>query len=255
MIMTNNPITNAADKVLPYKDQSDSKKEQVRQMFNNISPKYDLLNRVLSFGIDIVWRKMAVNLLRADKPKLMLDIATGTGDFAVEALSLKPDLIIGVDISEGMLVYGQEKLKAKGLEDKIKLQVADSENLPFETGKFDAVTVSFGVRNFENLEKGLGEMLRVLRPGGSVVVLEFSQPTVFPVKQVYGWYSKTLLPFVGKRISKDAGAYTYLPESAAVFPSGDRFLEIMAKTGYNELKAKPLLFGITSLYYGKKPAL
>lgn len=247
-------MSNPHDTIVPYKGQTDSKKEQVRQMFDNISPKYDLLNRVLSFGIDIWWRKQAVALLKKDNPKQILDIATGTGDFALETLSLKPDHITGVDISAGMLAYGREKIKAKGLEGKITLQQADSENLPFDEGRFDAVTVSFGVRNFQNLERGLGEMLRVLKPGGAVVVLEFSQPKAFPIKQLYGFYSATLLPFVGKLISKDKAAYDYLPESAAAFPSGDRFLEIMAKVGYNQLKAKPLLFGITSLYYGKRPA-
>jgi len=238
--------------VLPYKDQKDAKKAQVRQMFNNISPKYDLLNRVLSFGIDVWWRKQAVKLLRPLAPKQMLDVATGTADFALEALSLKPDHIVGVDISEGMLAYGTEKLKERGLEDKISLQVADSENLPFADGTFDAVTVGFGVRNFEHLEAGMAEMLRVLRPGGALVVLEFSQPTAFPIKQLYGIYSKTLLPLIGRMVSKDAAAYTYLPESAAVFPSGERFLGVMRAVGYQNLRARPLLFGITSLYYGTK---
>jgi demethylmenaquinone methyltransferase/2-methoxy-6-polyprenyl-1,4-benzoquinol methylase len=240
--------------VLPYKDQQDPKKAQVRQMFNNISPKYDLLNRVLSFGIDIWWRKIAVNRLRAEKPQLILDVATGTADFALETLSLNPKHITGVDISEGMLAVGQEKINARGLQNKISLQVADSENLPFADNHFDAVTVSFGVRNFENLERGMAEMLRVLRPGGSLVVLEFSQPTAFPIKQLYGLYSRTLLPAIGRLISKDDGAYTYLPESAAVFPSGQRFLDIMSKVGYVQHRATPLLFGITSLYHGKKAA-
>lgn len=238
--------------VVPYKDQQDAKKAQVRQMFNNISPKYDLLNRVLSFGIDVWWRRQAVNMLKPEAPKQMLDVATGTADFALEALRINPDHVTGVDISEGMLAYGAEKLKAKGLEHKISLQVADSENLPFSDATFDAVTVGFGVRNFENLERGMAEMLRVLKPGGSLVVLEFSQPTAFPIKQLYAIYSKTLLPLIGRLVSKDTAAYTYLPESAAVFPSGQRFLDIMHGVGYKQLKARPLLFGITSLYYGKK---
>ncbi|WP_027001360.1 bifunctional demethylmenaquinone methyltransferase/2-methoxy-6-polyprenyl-1,4-benzoquinol methylase UbiE [Hugenholtzia roseola] len=238
--------------VLPYKDQELNKKKQVAQMFDNISPKYDLLNHLLSAGIDIAWRKKAVRLLSAAQPKKMLDIATGTADFALEALSLQPDHIMGVDISEGMLEVGRKKIAERNLEDKISLRLGDSENLPFEDNTFDAVIVAFGVRNFENLEKGLAEMLRVLKKGGTVSILEFSQPQVFPIKQFYQLYSHYLLPAIGKTISKDSAAYTYLPESVAAFPYGESFLQIMQKIGYQQTSCTPLTFGISSIYMGKK---
>jgi len=184
--------------VLPYKDKDTSKKEQIAAMFNSISGKYDFLNHFLSLGIDILWRKRAVRLLKNHQPKLILDIATGTGDFAIEALSLNPEKIIGVDISEGMLSIGREKLIKKNLTDKIELLSGDSEVLPFEDNFFDAVIVSFGVRNFENLEKGLSDMLRVLKPGGKVVILEFSKPKSFPFKQIYQFYFQWILPKIGK---------------------------------------------------------
>jgi len=238
--------------VLPYKEKDTAKKEQVAEMFNNISKKYDFLNHFLSLGIDIVWRKKAVKMLRADKPKLILDIATGTGDFAIEALSLNPDKIIGVDISEGMLAMGRKKMKKKGLEDKIELQMGDSEKLLFEDNKFDAIIVSFGVRNFENLEKGLTDMFRVLKKGGKVVILEFSRPKKFPMKQLYNFYFKAILPKIGKLISKDSSAYTYLPESVGAFPDGENFLNVLKKAGFKETKCKSLTFGISSIYTGLK---
>lgn len=215
--------------VVPYKDKQDPKKAQVAEMFDNISPKYDLLNHVLSLGIDITWRKKAVKLLKEDQPKLILDIATGTGDFAIEALALKPEKIIGVDISEGMLAEGRKKMKKKGLEHIIDLQLGDSEGLLFEDNKFDAVIVSFGVRNFENLEKGLADMHRVLKPGGKTVIVEFSKPRSFPMKQAYGFYSNYVLPQIGKVVSKDNSAYTYLPESVQAFPDGEDFLAVLKK--------------------------
>ncbi|MBC8112004.1 MAG: bifunctional demethylmenaquinone methyltransferase/2-methoxy-6-polyprenyl-1,4-benzoquinol methylase UbiE [Verrucomicrobia bacterium] len=238
--------------VVPYKDRDSSKAAQVAEMFDNISPKYDLLNRLLSAGIDVSWRKKAIRLLKPEKPKFILDIATGTADFALEALTLEPEKIIGVDISEGMLSYGREKIKKRNLTDKIELQSGDSEKLAFADNTFDAVIVAFGVRNFENLEKGLADMLRVTKPAGSCVILEFSKPKNFPFKQLYGFYSRYILPTVGKTISKDATAYQYLPESVAAFPEGSQFLEILNKLGFTQTKCIPLTFGICSIYFGKK---
>jgi demethylmenaquinone methyltransferase/2-methoxy-6-polyprenyl-1,4-benzoquinol methylase len=221
-------------------------------MFNSISGKYDFLNHFLSLGIDILWRKRAVRLLTKYQPQLILDIATGTGDFAIEALSLKPKKIIGVDISEGMLSVGREKLIKKNLTDKIELISGDSEVLPFEDNFFDAVIVSFGVRNFENLEKGLSDMLRVLKPGGKVVILEFSKPKSFPFKQLYKFYFQWILPKIGKLISKNHAAYTYLPDSVQAFPDGDDFLNILDKIGFQKNQCTPLTLGISSIYFGSK---
>ena len=239
--------------VVPYKDKNTGKKEQVAQMFDSISPRYDLLNRVLSAGIDVQWRKKAIRLLRPAQPKLLLDIATGTADFAIEALSLNPDKIIGVDISEGMLSIGREKLKKKGLDSRIELRSGDSEKLDFPDNTFDAIIVSFGVRNFENLEKGLSDMLRVLKSGGTCVILEFSKPKAFPFKQFYNFYFKHILPFIGSTISKDNAAYTYLPASVAVFPEGTAFVRILERLGYTHTQCISLTFGISSIYTGKKP--
>ena len=238
--------------VLPYKDKDTSKKEQIAAMFNSISGKYDFLNHFLSLCIDILWRKRAVRLLKNHQPKLILDIATGTGDFAIEALSLNPEKIIGVDISEGMLSIGREKLIKKNLTDKIELLSGDSEVLPFEDNFFDAVIVSFGVRNFENLEKGLSNMLRVLKPGGKVVILEFSKPKSFPFKQIYQFYFQWILPKIGKLISKNHAAYTYLPDSVEAFPDGDDFLNILNKIGFQKNQCTPLTLGISSIYSGSK---
>ena len=238
--------------VLPYKDKNTSKKEQIAAMFNSISGKYDFLNHFLSLGIDILWRKRAVRLLKKHQPKLILDIATGTGDFAIEALSLNPEKIIGVDISQGMLSVGREKLIKKNLTDKIELISGDSEFLPFKDNFFDAVIVSFGVRNFENLEKGLSDMLRVLKPGGKVVILEFSKPKSFPFKQIYQFYFQWILPKIGKLISKNHAAYTYLPDSVEAFPDGDDFLNILKKIGFQKNQCTPLTLGISSIYSGSK---
>jgi len=238
--------------VLPYKDKESGKKQQVADMFDNISHKYDFLNHFLSLGIDIRWRKKAIKLLKEIEPKQILDIATGTGDFAIESLKLNPDHVTGVDISEGMLNVGREKLKKRKLDDRITLASGDSENLPFEDNKFDAIIVAFGVRNFENLEKGLSEMLRVLRPGGKVVVLEFSKPKSFPFKQLYNFYFKNILPTLGKTISKDNAAYTYLPESVRSFPDGKEFTSILDKLGFKSTQCKPLTLGISSIYTGIK---
>ena len=241
-----------AEVVKPYPGQEGSKKQQVATMFNNISARYDLLNRVLSLGIDIIWRKKAIQLLKADQPKHILDLATGTADFAIEALSLNPDKIVGVDISAGMLDMGRIKLKNKGLEDKIELVLGDSERLPFSNNSFDAATVAFGVRNFENLDKGLGDIHRVLRPGAKLVVLEFSRPAKFPVKQFYNFYFRFILPVIGRVVSKDQTAYTYLPESVQAFPEGLAFLNHMQNAGFEKLKEKRLTFGICSIYVGEK---
>ncbi|REA59273.1 bifunctional demethylmenaquinone methyltransferase/2-methoxy-6-polyprenyl-1,4-benzoquinol methylase UbiE [Dyadobacter luteus] len=238
--------------VVPYKDKEGSKREQVAEMFDNISPKYDLLNHLLSGGVDIYWRKRAIKLLRKQQPKKILDIASGTGDFAIEALSLKPEKIIGVDISEGMLAVGREKIKKLGKQDIITLQTGDSENLSFESNYFDAVIVSFGVRNFQNLLAGLTEMNRVMKPQGNCVVVEFSKPRSFPFKQLYNFYFKYILPLIGKTVSKDSSAYTYLPESVQAFPDREAFLDIFKKAGFINTKCIPLTFGICTIYIGQK---
>lgn len=238
--------------VVPYKEDATGKKEQVARMFDTISGKYDFLNHFLSLGIDIRWRKKAIRELADLQPRLILDVATGTGDFAIEALKLNPDKVIGVDISEGMLDQGRQKMRKRGYSERIDMVTGDSENLPFEENKFDAITVGFGVRNFENLEKGLLEMKRVLRPGGKIVVLEFSKPRVFPFKQLYQFYFRYILPTLGRWISRDAAAYTYLPESVQAFPDGRDFTNILEKLGFKQIACKPLTFGISSLYIGVK---
>lgn len=239
-------------KVVPYKEDKSGKKEQVATMFNNIAHRYDFLNHFLSMGTDILWRKKAIKLLKSQKPQSILDIATGTGDFAIEAMSLKPQKIVGVDISEGMLEKGRIKIKEKGLDNIISLQIGDSESLPFATGEFDAILCSFGVRNFEHLEKGLAEMYRVLKAGGQVVIIEFSQPEKFPVKQLYNFYFKNILPLLGRLVSKDQVAYTYLPESVSVFPYGKKFTSILEIIGYKECRHIPLSGGIAAIYTAKK---
>lgn len=221
-------------------------------MFDSISGRYDFLNHFLSLGIDIQWRKKAIRELRAIQPKLILDVATGTGDFAIQSLDLNPDKVIGVDISEGMLHVGRQKMINRKLDQKIELRSGDSENLPFEENKFDAVIVAFGVRNFEHLEKGLIEIFRVVKPGGKVVILEFSKPSHFPFKQLYNFYFKFVLPKIGRVISRDQTAYTYLPESVQAFPDGKDFLKILSDIGYKNTACKPLTFGISSLYTGTK---
>ncbi|MBT1702791.1 bifunctional demethylmenaquinone methyltransferase/2-methoxy-6-polyprenyl-1,4-benzoquinol methylase UbiE [Chryseosolibacter indicus] len=238
--------------VLPYKQDQAGKKQQVAKMFDNISHRYDFLNHFLSLGIDKGWRKKAINTLRAIRPKVILDVATGTGDFALQALSLNPEKVIGVDISEGMLEVGRKKIQKLGLSHIVELKGGDSENLGFEENKFDAVTVAFGVRNFENLEKGLTEIHRVLKSEGMIVVLEFSRPRAFPFKQVYSFYFKHILPKVGRLISKDSAAYTYLPESVEAFPDGEAFQNILTKVGFKDTTCRPLTFGISTIYTGRK---
>lgn len=238
--------------VVPYKEKSSGKKEQVAEMFDNISHRYDFLNHFLSLGIDILWRKKAIRMLKPHAPKEILDVATGTGDFALEALALKPNRIVGVDISAGMLEMGKQKMKKKGVDHIIDMQMGDSEKLLFEDNTFDAGIVAFGVRNFENLEKGLSDMRRVLKPGGKIVVIEFSKPRSFPMKQLYHFYFKSILPVIGKLISKDQSAYTYLPESVDVFPDGQQFLDILTQVGFNDVSCTPLTFGISSIYMAEK---
>jgi demethylmenaquinone methyltransferase/2-methoxy-6-polyprenyl-1,4-benzoquinol methylase len=237
--------------VKPYNSDR-SKKEEVAEMFNNISGRYDFLNHFLSLGIDHLWRARAVKELREINPKRILDIATGTGDFAIANLKLKPEEVVGIDISAGMLEVGKEKMKKKKVDHIVSMQLGDSEDLPFDDNYFDGLTVGFGVRNFENLEKGLAEMLRVIRPGGKAIILEFSKPKMFPIKQAFGFYSKYFIPFFGKRISKDEKAYAYLPESVAAFPEGKDFENVLEKLNYKNIKSIPVSGGIATIYVGTK---
>jgi len=243
----------AHDTVVPDKLSSLSKKQQVAGMFNDISFRYDVLNRILSAGIDQRWRKKAIRQLSESKPKLILDVATGTGDVAIMASGLlHPDKITGIDISEGMLEVGRHKVRKLGLEEKIELLKGDSEAINFRNDSFDAVTVAFGVRNFQNLEKGLAEIRRVLKPGGKLVVLEFSQPKLPVIKFLYNTYMKVICPGMGKMFSKNPAAYQYLDESITKFPEGITFKKILDDLGYNETSNKPLTFGICSIYCGVK---
>lgn len=229
-----------------------SKKETVRSMFNDISGKYDFLNHFLSLGTDYGWRRKFVRILGKNNPSEVLDVATGTGDLAI-AISLSGNIkVTGIDISEQMLAVGQKKVSAKKLDDRITLLPGDAENIPFPDGSFDAVTVAFGVRNFEDLEKGLSEMKRVLRDGGTMQILEFSRPSPAFFRFLYKVYSATVIPLAGKIISGNSRAYSYLPESVAAFPSGKDFLVIMERTGMKELRQYRLTFGIATIYIGKK---
>lgn len=236
-------------KVKPYSE-TGSKKEQVQQMFDNIAHRYDFLNRFLSLGIDVGWRKKAIKILAKQQPNRILDVATGTADFALATLKIKPEEVIGVDISEGMLDVGRKKIADKGIKN-IRLEYGDSEDLQFEDDYFDAVIVAFGVRNFENLEKGLSEINRVLKPGGMAMILEFSKPRGL-FKLIYNMYFNIVLPLWGKIFSGDNAAYTYLPESVKAFPEGEDFKQIMISTKYNNVQDKRLTFGICSIYTGLK---
>jgi demethylmenaquinone methyltransferase / 2-methoxy-6-polyprenyl-1,4-benzoquinol methylase len=238
--------------ITPYKDSELGKKEQVAQMFDTISGNYDGLNRVISFGIDIKWRKKVLKLVSDKNPKTVLDIATGTGDLAILMTNTSAEKIIGLDISAGMLEVGKNKIKAQNLSDKIEMILADSENMPFEDNTFDAITVAFGVRNFENLEKGLAEILRVLKPDGIFIILETSVPDKTPYKQGYTFYSKNILPLIGKLFSKDNSAYQYLSESASVFPYGEALNNILRKIGFIEVKSMPQTFGVATIYSASK---
>ena len=237
-------------KVTPYNN-TETKKKQVTKMFDNIAGSYDFLNHTLSLGMDNIWRKIAIKKL-SNNPATILDIATGTGDFAISASKYTNATITGIDISQGMLDVGVEKINKKGLTDRIQLQLADSENLPFQDNSYDAITAGFGVRNFEDLNKGLSEMYRTLKSGGKVAILEPSEPTHFPLKQFYKLYFHHILPFIGGIISKDKNAYSYLPDSVSAFPSGNDFLTELDKVGFKESKHIPLSFGIVSLYVAIK---
>jgi demethylmenaquinone methyltransferase/2-methoxy-6-polyprenyl-1,4-benzoquinol methylase len=238
--------------VLPYKDQKSSKKEQVAQMFDNISGHYDLLNRVLSLGIDQFWRKTALKYLKKEKPNLILDVATGTADFAIAGLQTGAQKVIGVDIAEKMLEIGRQKIKVKKIDSQIELLKGDSEALNFADQTFDAATVAFGVRNFENLEKGLSEICRVLKPNALLVILEFSKPKTFPFKQGYWFYSSYILPLVGRMISSDRSAYNYLPESVKAFPERSALCQIISNCGFSSVNYKPLTFGVCCIYLARK---
>jgi demethylmenaquinone methyltransferase/2-methoxy-6-polyprenyl-1,4-benzoquinol methylase len=238
--------------VTPYKDSGYQKKQQVEQMFDNIAPKYDFLNHFLSLGIDKLWRRKAIRILSGFKSDFILDVATGTGDFAIAASKLKPKKIVGFDLSEQMLSVGRTKVKRKGLEQLIEFRKGDSEAMPFVDEQFDAITVAFGVRNFENLEKGLKEFTRVLKPNGVVIILEFSKPKYFPMKQLYLFYFFAILPLIGKMVSKDRSAYSYLPESVMAFPDDQKFLSILKEVGFSRSEQKRLSFGIATIYITQK---
>ena len=239
-------------KIIPYQNSALSKKGQVEKMFDNISKEYDILNRVISFGIDISWRKKIVKILKSKNPSIILDVATGTGDLAIAMVKTNAQKIIGLDISKGMLDVGIEKIKDRNLNNTIEMVIGDSENLKYENDFFDAVTVSFGVRNFESLDSGLSEIFRVLKPNGSLVILETSNPTKFPFKQFYRFYSKFILPSIGKIFSKDKVAYNYLSESSAEFPYGEKFNNILKKIGFTNVVDFPQTFGVATIYVASK---
>ncbi len=239
-------------KVTPYQSSSASKKQQVEKMFDTISQNYDGLNRVISFGIDIKWRKKVVQLVLDTRPSSILDIATGTGDLIISFSKGKAERLVGLDLSEGMLAVGRKKIRAQQLDDRIEMIQGDSENLPFEENSFDAITVAFGVRNFEQLERGLAEIRRVLKPGGIFVVLETAVPTKTPYKQGYTFYCNYLMPAIGKLFSKDQKAYSYLSKSASIFPHGETFNNILRKIGFKDVINLPQTFGAASIYTASK---
>ena len=240
------------DSIVPNEGSKVNKKLQVEQMFDNIAPKYDFLNRMMSLGIDIQWRKKVIKRLQAARKGQFLDVATGTADLAIMLASLQPKKVIGIDISQQMLNKGDEKIIEANVQDIVSLQKADSENLPFADNTFDAATVSFGARNFENLDKGLGEMYRVLSPGGILIILEFSKVKVFPLKQLFAFYFRYITPTIGKIFSKNNTAYSYLPESVAAFPEGEEMCSILHKIGFKNSTCTPLSFGIASIYQATK---
>lgn len=231
----------------------EGKKPHIERMFDNIAPRYDLLNRILSGGIDQQWRRVVMREVLAVKPGRLLDVATGTADLALLAARKGVPKVVGVDIANEMLEVGRQKVRKGDLSDQVSLQNGDAEKLPFSDQQFDVATVAFGVRNFEDLGEGLRQICRVLRPGGTLVVLEFSRPTAFPIKQLYSFYGKFILPGIGRLISGDSTAYTYLPESIAVFPEGDEFLSWMKRAGFSKCRARRLTFGIASMYVGVRP--
>lgn len=243
----------AHDQIVPFKESGLTKKDQVANMFDHIAFRYDFLNRLLSAGIDVGWRKKAIREIKSIEPKLILDVATGTADVALLTYEmLHPEKIIGIDISDGMLEIGRKKIANKQLNSIIQLQNSDSENIPFENDFFNAITVAFGVRNFQHLEKGLGEMYRVLKPGGKMVVLEFSKPSAGAFKQFYNFYMNYITPGIGKLFSSNKEAYQYLNNSVQAFPEGDSFVQILHKVGFTQTYLKKLSFGICTIYCGGK---
>ncbi len=237
-------------KVLPFKDSDDSKKAQVEKMFDEIAPKYDYLNHLLSMGIDRKWRRRAIDMIAEHEPSRILDVATGTGDFAIDAHSRMPEAeIMGIDISGEMLAVGQDKLRDRNLSEAIELRKEDSEAMSMTSESYDAVMCAFGVRNFENLEAGLAEMYRVTRPGGTLCILEFSKPRTTPFRQLYSFYFRYILPRIGGLVSRSKTAYTYLPESVQAFPDGQDMLHILENIGYKNTTCKPLTLGIASIYF------
>lgn len=236
----------------PYKNSDLGKKEQVAKMFDNISDNYDNLNRVISFGVDVKWRKKILKMVSAKNPSTILDIATGTGDLAILLSNTTAQKIVGLDISAGMLEVGKQKIDQKKLSDRIEMVLGDSEKIPFEDNSFDAITVAFGIRNFENLELGLSEIVRVLKPNGIFVILETSVPEKFPFKQGYSFYTKYILPLIGKMFSKDKVAYKYLSDSASIFPYGKALNNILEKIGFIDVKHLPQTFGVATIYSATK---
>jgi len=239
--------------IKPDENKPETKKTQVTHMFDGISKSYDLLNRIITLGIDVLWRKRVVKLLQKEQPKSILDIATGTGDLVLELAKINADKIIGLDISPGMLEIGKQKVKNKKLEDRIDMQLGDSEALPFNKETFDGVTIAFGVRNFENLELGLQEIFRVLKPNGALVVLETAVPQNRLLRSLYSLYTQKIMPFIGKLFSKDPSAYQYLSDSAAIFPCGEQFNNILRKNGFIEVEDFPQTLGVSSIYFARKP--
>lgn len=240
------------EKVLPYKKKEGGKKEQVQDMFNSISGSYDAMNRTMTMGIDVSWRKRAIKSLRQLKPQLILDVATGTGDFAIETYrKLQPKKVVGIDISEKMLEIGCIKVSKQGLSGKVQLLKGDCMQLKYEDASFDAVTVAFGVRNFENLEQGISEMCRVLKPSGSLIILELSEPN-FLFKPFYRLYTKLIIPFIAASFQQDVKAYQYLPNTIQVFPKGKEMIAILKKCGFSEVKYRTFTFGVCSFYRAVK---
>ncbi|MCL9806770.1 bifunctional demethylmenaquinone methyltransferase/2-methoxy-6-polyprenyl-1,4-benzoquinol methylase UbiE [Flavobacterium amniphilum] len=236
----------------PYKNSDSTKKEQVAKMFDTISSEYDNLNRVISFGVDVSWRKKIVKMVASKNPKMILDVATGTGDLAILLSQIDTDKIVGLDISAGMLEIGKQKIAAKNLSNRIEMVLGDGEKIPFEDNTFDAITVAFGIRNFENLDAGLSEILRVLKSGGQFVILETSVPEKFPFKQGYNLYTKNIMPLIGRLFSKDKVAYKYLSDSASIFPHGERLNNILRNIGFIDVRNLPQTFGVATIYSASK---
>ena len=241
------------ESIKPNKKLSETKKMQITHMFNRISKRYDILNRTITFGIDVLWRKKVVELLKKEKHNSLLDLATGTGDLVIELAKLDADKIIGLDISPGMLEMGRLKVKKKQLDDKIEMLLGDSEALHFDDHTFDAVTIAFGIRNFENLDLGLHEIIRVLKPNGTLIILETAVPKNQFIRKFYSFYTQIIMPNIGKIFSKDRSAYQYLSDSAVIFPCGETFNNILRKNGFIQVEDFPQTLGVSSIYFAKKP--